>query len=312
MNIKVSKNLIELSRIFSKIAPLYIVGGYVRNAILNNYETDVDIASSLSMEQILSILSGTQYLVKIKSAKMGTLTISKGEEVYEHTTFRTDNYSLDGSHSPLNVFFNATIKEDASRRDFKCNTIYYDILHKKIIDFYGELSDINNKIFSCIETPEKVFSSDGLRLLRLVRQSSELNFSIENNTFISAKNFAKNLSKIVGERKSRELDLILNSDVRYSNLSNQNSVINGLNNLTKLDLWKYLFNNKNYTYDFDYENFYSLKCNKDLRLEAFITEIYFHINAQNIIEPKKFCNLFLGGKGLNFSKKEQIRVLEIY
>ena len=86
----ITPNLLKLARLFMKKGELYIVGGYVRNSLLGIYETDIDLASRLTNEEIKEILFGTKYEVKENSKKLGTLTISLGEEKWQHSTFRKE------------------------------------------------------------------------------------------------------------------------------------------------------------------------------------------------------------------------------
>ena len=234
----ITPNLLKLARLFKKKGELYIVGGYVRNALLGIYETDIDLASRLTNQEIKEILFGTKYEIKETSKKLGTITISLGEEKWEHTTFRREEYPNNGEHTPIKVEFIDDIKEDAKRRDFTVNAIYYNILKDKIEDFYGGVADVKKHIIRTIETPQFVFSSDGLRILRMVRLASELRFTINGETLISAYEMRENLSDISGARKFEELQLILNSPKRYK-ISKPNSFMFGLQVFNLLKLWKY-------------------------------------------------------------------------
>ena len=235
-NIQISNNLRMLNNLLDN--KLYIVGGYVRNALLDNYDTDIDIASALTMEQIKKAVAPKGFAVFPKSTKMGTCSIKKDGEEYEHTTFRKESYT-NGHHQPDTVVFTDKLKEDASRRDFTVNSIYYDIHNDKIIDKYNGIQDIEEKLIRCIETPEYVFKSDGLRILRMVRLASELDFQIEDNTFLTAKNCIHLLQDISGERKYHELEKMLVSQSKYA-FSPQNGHIQAINMLNMLGCWNYL------------------------------------------------------------------------
>ena len=91
MNIEVSENLQALAKKLKKYAPLYIVGGYIRNSLLGITPSDVDLASKLTPERLSEILAGSKFEVKEISKKLGTITIRCGKEVWEHTTFRRDS-----------------------------------------------------------------------------------------------------------------------------------------------------------------------------------------------------------------------------
>lgn len=234
----ITPNLLKLARLFKKKGDLYIVGGYVRNALLGIFETDIDLSSRLTNEEIKEILFGTKYEIKETSKKLGTLIISLGEEKWEHATFRKEEYSNNGEHVPTKVEFIDDIKEDAKRRDFTVNSIYYNILKNEFVDFYGGILDIKKRIIRTIETPSFVFSNDGLRILRMVRLASELNFRINGETMVAAYEMRENLNDISGSRKFEELNLILNSPKRYK-ISKPFSYMFGLQIFNLLKLWKY-------------------------------------------------------------------------
>lgn len=234
----ITPNLLKLARLFKKKGELYIVGGYVRNALLGIYETDIDLASKLTNDEVKEVLFGTKYEVKETSKKLGTLVISLGEEKWEHTTFRKEEYAEGGEHVPSNVEFITDIREDAKRRDFTVNAIYYNILKDKFVDFYDGIRDVKRKLIRAVETPAYVFENDGLRILRMVRIASELGFSIQGETMVTAYEMRENLNDISGARKFAELNLILNSPKRYK-VSKPNSYSFGLQVFNMLRLWKY-------------------------------------------------------------------------
>ncbi|MDD4110612.1 MAG: hypothetical protein PHS54_03560 [Clostridia bacterium] len=234
----ITPNLLKLARLFKKKGELYIVGGYVRNSLLGIYETDIDLASRLTIDEIKELLFGTQYEVKEVSKKMGTLVISLGEEKWEHSTFRLEYYGEGGDHSPLSVQFINDIREDARRRDFTVNAIYYNILKDKFFDFYNSQRDIRNHVIRSIELPEIVLKSDGIRILRMIRLASELSFRVHGDTILAAYEMKDNLNDISGTRKYEELNLILNASNRYK-ISKPKAHIFGLQMFNLLRLWKY-------------------------------------------------------------------------
>lgn len=236
----ITPNLYKLAKLFKKKGELYIVGGFVRNSILGIYDTDIDLASKLTPEEIKSVLFGTKYEVKEKSKKLGTVTISLGEEKWEHATFRHEIYAKGGEHIPLKVEFIKDIKEDAKRRDFTVNAIYYNILKDEFVDFYNGFADIKKKIIRTIEQPNYVFESDGLRILRMIRLASELGFRINAETLYSAYYYRENLNDISGARKLDELNMILSSDQKYK-ICKKNSFMQALRTFNSLKLWKYYY-----------------------------------------------------------------------
>lgn len=223
---------------------LYIVGGCVRNYLLGLPTHDIDICGSLTPDQVQEICKKYNYHCVIINKKLGTLLITKADQRYEYTTFRKENY-IKGNHSPNKVEFVLDIKQDAKRRDFTINSIYYDVLNNEIIDFYKGTKHIKDKIIKCVETPDFVFSADGLRLLRLVRFASELGFNVDKKTLKTAKAYSFMLKDISKERITAELMQIVTSDFKY------NKTFKGIELLNKLNLYKYIFN---LSYDFNIKN----------------------------------------------------------
>lgn len=222
-------------------APLYITGGYVRNSLLGLNVSDIDICSTLTVENVLHKLQGTNFVCTNIYPRMGTLKImcKNTAENYEYTCFRKENYT-GGGHTPDKVNFDADIIEDANRRDFKINAIYYDIKAGKIVDPLDGLSDLKNKTISCVKDPGEVFNFDGLRLLRLVRFSAELGFEIEAKTYAAAGAKCDKLKNISAERKTEEFLKIIYSDKKYSLQNNQYAHYYALKKLIDLNLMQYL------------------------------------------------------------------------
>ena len=236
MKIKVNKNLKELAVLLEPYGKLYIVGGYVRNSLLGFEETDIDLTARITPEKMVSVLKNTKFEIIDKSYKMGTVKISCEGEIWDYTTFRRDNYSSGGVHRPKSVDFIEDLRQDAQRRDFTVNAIYYDILAEKTIDIYSGLLDLKHRTLRCVETPSFVFSHDGLRILRMVRFASELDFKIDHTTLVTARKMAYQINDISPFRKYAELNAILNASKKYS-ISKRDAHIKGLNLYNELKLW---------------------------------------------------------------------------
>lgn len=235
MFIEVSSGLKKLSKYFPE--NLYVVGGYVRNKLLDLPANDVDIASSVAIDEVAKRLEGTNYSVKVKNLKTGSLLISFGNENFEYTAFRTEIYGNDGSHTPTRVENTKDISKDAMRRDFSINSIYYNINKDEIVDFYHGIVDLKQKIIRCNINPDDVFKNDGERILRLVRFAGELDFKIDKSTLSSAIKHANNVENLQGQRRYSELEKILYCDKKYN--LNKKSLKNALNLLNILQIWKY-------------------------------------------------------------------------
>jgi len=237
MQIKISQPLNRLASLFP--TELYVVGGFVRNQLLGVKNDDVDICSSLTLDKVEKLLKGSEFEFKVKSKILGTATIKRGEEIYEYTTFRRDFYPENsGQHSPESVEFIQSVEEDAKRRDFTCNAIYYDIKNDKIVDFYNGQEDVKKRILRTVETPDEVFCHDGVRILRLFRFQCELNFKIERETLESAFRHKENLRDISGERLVYEITKILHSPNKYKGLSKPKAYMKALNYFNKGGLWQ--------------------------------------------------------------------------
>lgn len=296
------KNLKELSQILG--GDLYIVGGYNRNALLNLPCYDVDIASSKTIDEVLKLLDGTKYIVKLKSAKMGTLEIFTDDEVYQFTTFRREVCEPNGKHEPNIVYFTKSIEEDAVRRDLTINALYYDVKSGKMLDFFGGINDLKEKQLKAVKLDDNVFVADGVRLLRSVRFASELGFRIEENTFNAIKQNAKNITNISADRKREELFKILCADEKYNigKCFNKSLCVYGVELLVKLNLMPYMFDMKNVDFsnfvDFSYISKVSGLKN---RLNCFLICVYNYIVKQNEITFEEFMYSLKGKNSLGLT-----------
>ena len=148
-----SPSLFKLAQAFKKQnCTLYVVGGYIRNTILNIDVTDVDLCGDMLPDDVIKLSGGCGFRSQIVNKTLGTvlLTNESGEQ-FEYTTFRSENY--ESGHTPTNVCFVKSIKQDAKRRDFTCNAIYLNILTNEIIDFYNGISHVKRGIIKTVETP---------------------------------------------------------------------------------------------------------------------------------------------------------------
>lgn len=221
--------------------PLYAVGGYVRNYLIDNKPSvDIDLSAPINAEEILPLIKEFGFNILCEYKTTGTIVFSDEVGRYEFTSFRNEEYEEGGKHTPTKTTFTTDIMVDALRRDFKCNAVYYDIKEDKIVDVLGGVEDIKNKVISTVDSPEKVFSHDGLRLLRLARFSGELNFKVDKATLEGAKKYASNIKDISVERIYDELKKILVCDSKYS-FSNKNGHYDALKILDKTRVLDYIF-----------------------------------------------------------------------
>ena len=300
-DIVVPENLEKLAQKLKKKAELFIVGGYVRNSLLGIGGTDIDIASRLTPTDLKELLKDTPYVVTDKNSRLGTVTIKIGDEIYEHTTFRTEVYDNTGRHTPIKVTFVDDLRQDAKRRDFTVNSIYFSITRKKIIDIYSGLYDLEKRRLRTIETPDFVFNSDGLRILRMVRIACELGFKIEKNTYKTAKKMAYRIKDITGTRKQQELFRILFCDKKYP-ISKKRAHIKALELLNNLNIFSSMYSTVPKI------KLRLVKKVQKLRLEALLVDMI------NTIDPdcvEYYLEYMLGEKGFNFSEKNKQYLINI-
>ena len=208
-----SKNIILLAESLDK--PLYLVGGAVRNFLIDrSISKDIDLSGSIASEQFVLALDKCGLKVSATYPRTGTVMFKDGIYNCEYTCFRREEYS-GGGHTPTSVEWTDDILEDALRRDFKCNAVYYDIKGQKFIDPLGGINDIENKTLDTVKEPDKVFCADGLRLMRLARFCGELDFNPTDKVLVGAKKFRDNILDISKERIFCELKLILTADKKY-------------------------------------------------------------------------------------------------
>ena len=184
----IPENLIRLAE--NCPFPLYVVGGSVRDFLAGfpkRENPDWDICAAGKEEDFIAAAEKCGLTVKSVYRNTGTVKLkdNAGAE-YEFTRFRSDKY-VRGEHTPSKITFTNDMKTDARRRDFCANAIYYDIKADKICDPLGGCKDIENKTLRTVMPARKVFGEDGLRLMRLARQSAELGFSPDEEALSGAR-----------------------------------------------------------------------------------------------------------------------------
>ncbi|XMB86739.1 CCA tRNA nucleotidyltransferase [Mycoplasmatota bacterium WC44] len=189
-----------LKRLIDNGCDAYVVGGYVRDNFLGIYTDDIDITTSASTDEVISLFKKTIPT----GVKHGTVTVIEDGQQFEITTFRSDGNYINHRH-PETVEFVSSIDEDLKRRDFTINAFALDY-HDRIIDLFNGKEDLNNKLLRSIGNPDKRFTEDALRMLRAIRFQSKLGFTIEVDTLSSIKRNQKLLEEVSIERIKSELD----------------------------------------------------------------------------------------------------------
>ncbi len=180
-----------------------LAGGCVRDTLLGRLASDYDVATDARPEDVIKMFTRT---LKV-GAKFGVvIVLAQGQQV-EVATFRTETGYADGRHPGTVKFTGAT--EDASRRDFTINGMFYDPVEHKVIDYVDGQSDLERNIIRTIGKPEERFGEDFLRMLRAVRFSTQLDFAIAPGTFAAICSNARKITDISGERIAVELEGIL-------------------------------------------------------------------------------------------------------
>lgn len=177
----------------------YAVGGCVRDSILGRIPDDWDITTSARPEQVKALFHRTVDT----GLQHGTVTVMMDKEGFEVTTYRVDGEYEDGRH-PKEVTFTASLEEDLKRRDFTINAMAYNP-SVGLVDLFGGIGDIADKVIRCVGNPLERFTEDALRIMRAVRFSAQLGFRIEENTRDALVVLAPNLAHVSAERIQVEL-----------------------------------------------------------------------------------------------------------
>lgn len=183
----------------------YMVGGCVRDGIMGRNCHDIDITTNALPQQILEVFR--DYRVIPTGIKHGTVTVLCGGSPFEITTYRIDGEYSD-HRRPDKVEFTSDITADLARRDFTVNAIAMD-KNGSIIDPFGGKDDIEAGVIRCVGEPEKRFTEDALRIMRAVRFSSQLGFTIDEATAEAVHRMRDDLKKISRERIREELDKLI-------------------------------------------------------------------------------------------------------
>jgi poly(A) polymerase len=227
MNAKGNLLLTELTDLFRRSRlELYLVGGAVRDRLLEIYNYDLDFATSAKPAQTITLLRalgrGEPYRV---GEKFGTVGLRAGAHTMEITTYRSRELYEPHSRKPQ-VEFGESLEEDLARRDFTINAMALDPLTGELFDPFGGRKDLESRLLRAVGNPQDRFREDPLRLLRAVRFSSRLDFSIAPETWgamcasspalehVSRERIRDEYSKILeGPNPVRGLVLLRDSDL---------------------------------------------------------------------------------------------------
>lgn len=185
-----------------------LAGGCVRDKMLGREPKDYDIATNALPPRVRELFPKS----RLVGVKFGVVLVHRLGHDIEVTTFRSDGVYSDGRH-PDEVIFGDE-KADALRRDFTINGLFYDPIDDRVIDYVGGQADLHAGIIRTIGDPDARFAEDHLRMLRAVRLSARLNFSVEPNTALAMQRLGQYLTTISPERIWMELEQILAEPTR--------------------------------------------------------------------------------------------------
>lgn len=165
---KLDNTLLQLFMLLkSKSSKVYLVGGCVRDWLTGKEPKDFDIVTDIHMDDIEQIFTENGWTVDAVGKQFLVMFVSKNDQQYEISNFRKDGVYVDGRR-PDSVKI-GTLEEDAARRDFTVNSIYYDPIDNTIIDPNNGRADIDNKVLKFIGKPKDRIREDYLRVFRFFR-----------------------------------------------------------------------------------------------------------------------------------------------
>lgn len=185
-----------------------LAGGCVRDLLLRRRPKDYDVVTSARPDQIKELFDNTIAV----GERFGVVKVVLQRQQVEVATFRTDGAYLDGRR-PEEVQYGGR-EEDARRRDFTVNGMFYDPMGGRVIDHVGGLDDLKNGLVRTVGDPQERFGEDYLRMLRGVRFSAALGFRIEDETLAAIRANAAKIGETSGERVRQELEAMLVDESR--------------------------------------------------------------------------------------------------
>ncbi len=165
-----------LKKLYEKGFTAFFAGGWVRDFLMGHPSDDIDIVTDASVEEVQNIFSKTIPV----GVNFGIVIVVEEGHQFEVATFRKDQGYKDGRR-PIGVD-KATPEEDAERRDFTINGMFYDPLKEKLYDYVNGQEDLKKGVIRAIGNPHERFLEDRLRMIRAVRYASRFHFLIDNDT----------------------------------------------------------------------------------------------------------------------------------
>lgn len=252
----------------------YVVGGAVRDVMLNKEPHDWDITTNAKPEEVKCLFEKTIDT----GLKHGTVTVMLNNTPYEITTYRVDGVYSDGRH-PDKVAFSSQLRDDLSRRDFTINALAMDI-NENVVDLFDGKSDLKNGLIKTVGKADERFQEDALRMLRAIRFSAKLGFTIEENTYEAIKRNANLMTNISQERITAEILNIFNSpNPDYINHIYEtglyNSFLPEMNTFTKTDTLLFAI---------------AVNLTKDIDVRLALLFTMFDVDREQLMRRLKFSN----------------------
>ena len=199
MNNKI-QTFIQLADVFESHGhQLYLVGGSVRDYLLNIPLTDMDVVSDATPSQMKEFLEEADYTFE----KYGSVKLVFNGVKFDITTLRKESDYVDSRH-PKEVAYTDKLEIDVVRRDITINALYLS-KELKVIDLVGGLDDLNNKLIRVVGNPDIRFKEDPLRIIRILRFKVDLGFEIEEETLASLKNNASLIYLLNKDKVNQEV-----------------------------------------------------------------------------------------------------------
>ncbi len=222
----------------------YLAGGCVRDALIGRPINDFDLATDALPSQMLEIFENSiDHAAHFGVVAVPYTDTNENKFLVEITRFRWDKAYENGRH-PSEIEFKSE-KEDAKRRDFSMNSLFFDLYKGTIIDFTGGKDDINKKVIKAVGIPIKRFKEDRLRILRAVRFQSQLGFDIDPKTLLAIQYECKHIEMISKERVFTELKKIISGQ----------SYLDAFNSMYSSGLFEIIFKSMKFSQPMNWEEF---------------------------------------------------------
>ena len=189
----------------------YLVGGCVRDLILNRNPKDWDLTTNAKPEEIMALFPEHVYENNFGTVGIKTNSENPALKIIEITPYRIESRYSNSRH-PDKIQFGDSLNKDLQRRDFTMNAIAYDLFKGQIVDPYGGQKDIKDMTIRTVGNPNERFAEDSLRMLRAIRFAAELGFTIDIETMCALSNNIKLMENVSRERIKEEFTKIIMSD----------------------------------------------------------------------------------------------------